>query len=89
MIALEFSAAAALYLSLVTVIFFAYWAFFERPEKFGGSPAADRHVWQCAICTYCYIDSRNSAISVCPRCGSYNSKERETANGRKKGTDSG
>lgn len=75
MITLEFSVAAALYLSLATAIFFICWVFFERPARFGDSSAADRYIWQCAICTYCYIDSRHSAISVCPRCGSYNKKQ--------------
>ncbi|MDP3786605.1 MAG: hypothetical protein Q8R05_03530 [Candidatus Omnitrophota bacterium] len=75
MITLEFSVAAALYLSLVTGIFFVYWMFFERSSASGGESAADRYVWQCPICTYCYIDSRHSAISVCPRCGSYNKKQ--------------
>lgn len=78
MIRIEFSAAAALYLSIVTGILFFCWVFFGRSWAFGGGPADDKYVWQCSICTYCYIDSRHSEISLCPRCGSYNNKEHKT-----------
>lgn len=75
MITFEFSVAAALYLSLVTAGFFVYWVYFERPGKSDDNTMMDRYVWQCPICTYYYIDSRHSVISVCPRCGSYNKKQ--------------
>ncbi len=78
MIILEFSAAAAIYLSLAVMALLLYWAFFEKPKSSGGARSAvDRHIWQCAICTYFYIDSRHSEMSVCPRCGSYNKKAAE------------
>jgi len=34
-----------------------------------------RHVWICSICTHSYINTRDEKISVCPRCGSYNSRD--------------
>jgi hypothetical protein len=29
-------------------------------------------IWQCAICTYVYFESKFSKISTCPLCGSLN-----------------
>ncbi|OGX33908.1 MAG: hypothetical protein A3F87_04910 [Omnitrophica WOR_2 bacterium RIFCSPLOWO2_12_FULL_51_24] len=75
MIRLEFSWAVALYLSICLGVLILYWAFFEKVKSLPNRSVSDRNVWHCAICTYFYIDSRHSDISVCPRCGSYNKKQ--------------
>ncbi|KPK38422.1 MAG: hypothetical protein AMJ78_10035 [Omnitrophica WOR_2 bacterium SM23_29] len=74
MIVLEFSFAVALYIFLTTIALLLYWLFFEKAKYFKDYSLSDRHVWQCSICTYFYIDSKHTTISVCPRCGSYNEK---------------
>jgi hypothetical protein len=75
MIRLEFSWAVALYMVLTAVAFIAYWFFFDRVKSLPNRSISDRNVWKCSICTLYYIDSRNSDISLCPRCGSYNKKQ--------------
>lgn len=34
-----------------------------------------RHIWLCTICTHIYVNTKDEKISVCPRCGSYNSRD--------------
>ncbi len=74
MIRIEFSWAVALYISFTAVGFIIYWFVFERIINLPNRSLSERSVWQCSICTLYYIDSRNSQISTCPRCGSYNKK---------------
>ncbi len=74
MIKIDFSLAAALYLILTTCLVLLLILFENRkePKQF----SSDRNfLWQCAICTYVYVDSRHNKISQCPRCGSYSKKE--------------
>jgi hypothetical protein len=33
-----------------------------------------RFVWVCGVCTYNYVNTRDEAITVCPRCGNFNKK---------------
>lgn len=75
MIKLEFSLAITLYIFLTTIALLFYWVFFEKSKYFKDHSSSDRYVWQCSICTYFYIDSKHSTLSVCPRCGSYNEKQ--------------
>lgn len=75
MIRLEFSWAAALYICICMGAFLLYWIFFEKTKGLPNRSVSNRSIWQCGICTYFYIDSRHSDISVCPRCGSYNKKQ--------------
>lgn len=75
MIKIEFSWAIALYMSLTAVALIAYWFIFERVGDLPNRSISERNVWQCSICTFFYIDSKNSEISTCPRCGSYNKKQ--------------
>jgi len=79
MIKIEFSAAIALYILLTVFLVFAAWLFCERRKAFKLLSAENRFFWQCAICTYVYVDSRHNTISRCPRCGSYNEKEKNAA----------
>jgi len=75
MINIEFSWAVALYITFTAVAFLVYWFVFDRVKKLPNRSLSERSVWQCSICTQYYIDSKNSGISVCPRCGSYNKKQ--------------
>ena len=75
MIKIEFSLAIALYLILTVCLIFVLWMCFEKKRILRLLPPENRFFWQCNICTYVYVDSQHSAISQCPRCGSYNKKE--------------
>ena len=85
MIRLELSWAAALYISLCVGAVVIYWVFFEKARDLPNRSVSDRNVWHCAVCTYFYIDSRHSEISLCPRCGSYNKKQTTTQEKEVKG----
>ena len=74
MIPVEFSWAAAIYVTASISAVVIVWLFFDRVKAFPNRSLSERSVWQCSICTFYYIDSKNSDISVCPRCGSYNKK---------------
>jgi len=75
MIKIEFSLAIALYIALTVSLVLILWLILERKKVIKFSSAEDRFFWQCNICTYVYVDSKNSVISQCPRCRSYNKKE--------------
>ena len=75
MIEVEFSLAVAVYLVLTIVFILALWMLSERRKRPGLFLSEEAFFWQCNICTHVYVDSKHSAISKCPRCGSYNKKE--------------
>ena len=78
MIKIEFSLAVALYIVFTTCLVFIFWMIAEKKKIQGTIALEKRFFWQCAICTYVYVDSTHDTLSKCPRCGSYNTKE-ETA----------
>jgi hypothetical protein len=51
---------------------FGWWAACVLVESWGRRQL--EVIWQCFICAYIYVDSRNKRLSVCPRCRSYNEK---------------
>ncbi len=73
MIKLDFYLAVALYSMFFLGAIFVLWALDKDTRKKDalGDP---RFIWFCTICTYTYINSTGSNISVCPRCGNYNKK---------------
>ena len=75
MIKLDISSAVSLYLLLSVVLLLLAWALMDRtkPDRL---EVKNAFVWQCAICTFTYVDSRHDALSRCPRCGSLNERER-------------
>jgi len=75
MIKIEFSLAIGLYLILTVCIIFVVWLIFEKKKVFKPFSSQKRFFWQCSICTYVYVDTKHSIISLCPRCGSYNKKD--------------
>jgi len=75
MIRLEFEIAIFLYLLLYIFGFLTIWLVFSKIKI---SPPAERQlesIWQCSICTYIYVDSKQKKLSICPRCGSYSQRE--------------
>ncbi|MEW6075232.1 MAG: hypothetical protein AB1530_02890 [Candidatus Omnitrophota bacterium] len=73
MIKLDFVAGISMYLVLFLCIVFCVWLL-SRKEKDRGVYLDERLVWFCTVCAYTYFTSRQEAISVCPRCSSYNKK---------------
>ena len=85
MISVEVGTLVLLYVLLPVGLFFALWVLFEEKDKFKSFGTSRELIWQCSICTYIYLNSRNDVISTCPRCGSYNKKETHESVDRKGG----
>ncbi|NQU74266.1 MAG: hypothetical protein HQ547_06140 [Candidatus Omnitrophica bacterium] len=81
MIKIELSLAISLYLIFSVIGILLLWVFFERKRGFGGINPEEKFIWQCHICTFFYIDSQSDEISICPRCGTYNSRKQEKKGG--------
>jgi len=76
MFKINFAFSIALYLGLVFFIIAAFWMLGERKTKnLTGSNEEKKSIWQCEICAYTYVDSKNFSISRCPRCRSYNERK--------------
>lgn len=75
MIKIDFSLAVSLYLILTTCLVLLA-LLFENKKKQKQFSSEKNFLWQCSICTYVYVDSRHINMSQCPRCGSYNNKEK-------------
>jgi len=77
MINVDFVLAIGLYLLLVLLVIVISWIIFEHRIKAKGVMKIwpKKNIWHCSICSYTYIDE-DSDISICPRCKSYNQRER-------------
>ncbi len=74
MISLEFELAIFFYLLISIFGFLIAWLVFSKPTVATKRYKQLESIWQCSICTYIYIDSKNKRLSLCPRCNSYNEK---------------
>lgn len=77
MISLDFYLAIAIYIFLVIIIILAIWLFAKR-GKDKDLPLDAKFIWFCSVCTYTYINTKEEFISLCPRCGSYNKKQKNS-----------
>jgi hypothetical protein len=75
MIELEFETAIFLYLLISIFGILFIWLLFSKIKVKRLKASESDSIWQCAICTYNYVDSKHKKLSVCPRCGSYNDRE--------------
>jgi len=73
MISIDFSLGIALYIILFLSITLIAWLLGAKLQDKDLS-IDPRFIWFCSICTYTYFFTKEDAISVCPRCGSYNKK---------------
>jgi len=73
MIKIDFSLAIALFIIFFISLILAIWLL-SKKQKDKDLSLDGRFIWFCSICTYTYINTKEDAISVCPRCGSYNKK---------------
>ena len=74
MINLDFSSAIAWFIVAVIGSVFCFWLFGRR-QKEKDLLLEDKFLWFCSVCTYTYINTTEGAISICPRCGSYNKNQ--------------
>lgn len=74
MINIDFSFALALYTFISVDIILAFWLFNRKKPKDKDLSLDPKFIWFCSVCTYTYVNTKEDAISVCPRCGSYNKK---------------
>ena len=74
MIRLELAAAVAIYTFVTVIGVLLLWITLGREKKITQYTSEKKHIWQCAICTHTYVDSRHEVISKCPQCGSYNKR---------------
>lgn len=75
MISIDFSTAVSLYLFILISAVLLVWLL-AKIQKDRNLSLDPKFIWFCSICTYTYINTKEEAISTCPRCGSYNKKER-------------
>ncbi len=73
MIVINFYWAVALFSILFILYIFTIWLW-RRKEKEKSISLDPKFIWFCSVCTYTYINTKEDAVSTCPRCGSYNSK---------------
>jgi len=73
MIRVDFFELLSFYLSLFIFVFFLLGF---KNKTFSRHLEIDpRFIWHCSVCTHIYIDTRSHKISVCPRCGCYNTHD--------------
>ncbi len=77
MLKLDVSSAVFLYLMSTLLVIFVLWIFFEKKAVLPKFVREEADVWECAICSYTYVDSTHHEISQCPQCKSYNKKATE------------
>ena len=77
MFRIDVSTAIFLYLMSSLLVIFVLWIFFEKKVVLPKFVREEADVWECAICTYTYVDSTHHEISQCPQCKSYNKKAAE------------
>jgi len=75
MISIDFSTAISLYLFILISVVLLIWLL-TKMQKDKNLSLDPKFIWFCSICTYTYINTKEEAISTCPRCGSYNKKEK-------------
>jgi hypothetical protein len=76
MIILDFGWAVGVFIFLTFNLLIFAWVFL-RKEKVKELSLDPKFTWFCDVCTYTYINTRQDVISNCPRCGSFNKKNRE------------
>ena len=74
MISIDFSIAISLYLFVLISTVLLVWLL-TKMQKDKNLSLDPKFIWFCSVCTYTYINTKEEAISICPRCGSYNKKE--------------
>ncbi|MBN1913393.1 MAG: hypothetical protein JW788_03225 [Candidatus Omnitrophica bacterium] len=73
---IDFALSIGLYSILSIGLIILAW-FFGRKQKDKDLSLDPKFIWFCSVCTYTYVQTKDVAFSVCPRCGSYNKRPTE------------
>jgi len=73
MITIDLVSAVAVYMSFFVGLVIFLWVFRSKAKDKDLS-LDPRFIWFCSVCTYTYINTKESQITACPRCGSYNKR---------------
>lgn len=78
MFKIDLAVGIALYIGLIFFVVVLVWMFSGTKKNAlrNGSSNEKEFIWQCEICGYAYLDSKNFSISKCPRCDSYNDRKK-------------
>ena len=76
MINIDLSMLLFLYLFFSTILLLVAWSFLDFGVGMKTFTPDEKFIWHCNICDHNYIDSLSEDISKCPRCGSYNEKQK-------------
>jgi len=74
MINIDFYSGVTIYIILVVNAILLIWLLDRNRQKEKDLSLDQRFIWFCSICTYTYINTKEEAISICPRCGNYNKR---------------
>ena len=76
MIFVPFELAAAWITGGVSVVTILWWCWEEAAQGAVGQDARSfgRRFWRCHICTAVYTGGLEERLTICPRCGTYNSE---------------
>ncbi|MFA7693454.1 MAG: hypothetical protein GX117_07845 [Candidatus Hydrogenedentes bacterium] len=72
MIEILFSTAILLYGALILFGFIFLYFFGELRARHVYRVLEHQFLWRCSFCNFMYLDEQASTLSLCPRCGSYN-----------------
>ena len=67
--------AVAAGLSWIAILWLLRWVWEERRAERGASNISRDRSWHCRICAAFYTTPSGERLTICPRCGSYNSEE--------------
>jgi hypothetical protein len=59
----------------VTILWLLRWIWEERRAERAIARISPNRSWHCQICAAFYTTPAGERLTICPRCGSYNSEE--------------
>lgn len=79
MIQISLTAALVLYSSILGLLALFIWIYTEVTVRRSYRVLEKQFLWRCVFCGYIYLDEGAEAVSMCPRCDSYNSTQDKLA----------
>ncbi len=75
MTAVPLEPAVAVGLGGVAIGWLLRWMWEDGAAGRAAEPLSPQHSWHCQICAAFYTTTAAERLTICPRCGSYNSEE--------------
>ncbi|NLV45490.1 MAG: hypothetical protein GXY07_13450 [Candidatus Hydrogenedentes bacterium] len=72
MIEITFSTAILVYGAIILAGFIFLYFFSELRARHVYRVLEKQFLWRCSFCSFMYLDEDAATLSLCPRCGSYN-----------------